>query len=364
MNIGEDLSLDMLGGSQDAGLGNDLSLDLDGALSGAPPSKDKEKDDINIDDKTSEKPTASESVASEEGKEKTPVATTSSPPSDKLPGILSSLASHFHETGVLPSLNVEENTIDSVDKLQEAIQAEITNGIDANVKAYRAAMEQGVQQDTYVTYQRMKAQLDGYTDEVINKDENATLRFNIIAQDFLNRKFSKEDASKFAQRSVDLGEDMADAKAALVRLKAFNEDSYQADVQAAAAKEQADIDEVTKFINTMDEVIKGVKIPRGVKDNLIKQMTTAVDRDANGNPLSTYGKALQDNPTQTRTITEYLFLVTKGFTDFSKLTGAIATSATKNIDEVLRGAGTDFLQNGTAPKQNENFTLGDGLMLE
>ena len=373
MDFGEDLNLGMLSNDNDdlqedflLGTEEDsLSKDLDDKL---PPGASKTSEGTNSPDNninTSERSQSLESVAGKEG-EGTPGANTSSPTvGNDLSAIYSSVATHLHETGVLPSLNIDETKIKSADDLQVAIQAEIDNGLETTAKQYKEAMQRGEPEDAYVKFQRQQEQLSGITEDVLTSSDQGDLRFKINAQDFLNRGFSVDEAKKFAQRSADIGEDANDARAALDRIKEHNSKNYQDEVAAKSSQEEKATDSIKEFINNKDEFIKGVKLNTLAKDNLIKQMTTAVGRDDKGNPLTAYGDSLAKDPVKTKAVTEYLFMVTKGFTDFSKINNLITSKATKNIDDVLRSTGGGFLDGGRVKADDQrSFSIGDGFTLD
>lgn len=357
MDIGDDLSINMLSDSQ--GGSDDFVLDVEGGIPPAEEEKKEKKDNISDEGKPQE------SVAEKKGEETPGVSKTSSPTAtDKIAEIYSSLATHFHEAGVLPSLNLEESKITTKEGLEEAIKAEITNGLEESVKQYKQAMEAGEPQDAYVNYTRQKEQLFKITDDVLTHEDSGELRFKIIAQDFINRGFDKDEAMKFAKRSQDLGEDTTDAAKSLERIKQFNEDEYRAAVTAKDTKEKENIKNIERFIETTDEIIKGIKLTKATKDNLITQMSTATSRDENGNPLSAYGEALIKDPVATKVITEYLFMISKGFKDFSKINTLLESSTTSKIDEVLRNSGGAFLSGGSAAAAEDNqqtFSWGEDL---
>ena len=374
MDFGEDLNIGMLS-NDDKSTQEDflideksgLGKDLDGTLPPEPIKKEI-KDDLDLDHplnikKPSDGDSLQESVAGKEGKG-APDAKTSSPSADKLSAIYSSVATHLHETGVLPSLNIDDKAVQSAESLSTAIQAEINNGLDETVKQYKEAMQRGEPEDAYVKYTKQQEQLTGITEEMLDAQEGAELRYKINAQDFLNRGFDVEEAKKFAQRSADIGEDANDAKRALERIKEHNKKEYDTSVATKASKEEAATTSIKDFINNTDEIIKGIKLNALTKENLIKQMTTAVGRDDKGNPITAYGDALTKDPVQTKAVTEYLFLVTKGFTDFSKINNLIASKTTSKIDDVLRQTGSDFLGGKIAGDTQSNFSIDDEFTLD
>lgn len=368
MSFGDDLTLGMLSEDKDDVLQEDFLLEepekalvknLDGVLGEESPTS---KEEENIKDFSEELKTP-ESVAEKD--KKTPEEATPSPAGKSQKGnpVYSSLATHLRDTGVLPSLDLEKHKIESTEDLQKAIKAEIDNSIEENVRQYNEAMKRGEPQDEYVVYSKQKEYLDSITDEVLSdtSEKSIQVRFNLIGQDFLNRGYSKEEATKFANRSISLGEDIEDAKSALAKIKEHTTNDYNSKVKAKLDLEKENTEKITKFVRNTDEIIKGLKINQTTKDNLIKQMTTSVGVDKDGKPLTKYGEALSKDPVKMKTITEYLFLLSNGFKDFSKMKNIIESKAVSNFDNVLRN-NSDFLNGGINFNNTDDestFSLGD-----
>lgn len=310
----------------------------------------------------------SEIVAKDKDEVKTPENMSNSSPG--LSKIYSSLATHLFDEGVLPSLNKDNIDITDATKLAEAIKAEITSGLDSAQAEYKKAMETGVPKDDYVSYQKVANQLNGITPELIAADDDAAinLRTNIIAQDFLNRGFDRDEALKYAKRSVDLAEDVNDATSALARLKEHNVKNYNDSIDATKAEETKVNDDIKKFIDTTEEVLKGVKLTQRVKDDLLKQITTPIGNDKNGKPTNAYYKAYSEDPVKYQVVQNYLYMVTKGYTDFSKINNAVESNVSRQIDEVLKNNGAGFLDKGGVNFDNSDtdssFSLGGDLKLD
>lgn len=293
----------------------------------------------------------------------------SSSPGD-LSQYYSSFADHLVKEGVLPDLNLKENKVENIDQLQEAIQNQINSKISDSQKAFEKAMQDGVPKDAFSQYQRTKSQLDSITTEMITSedDRSINLRKNIIGQDFLNRGFTKEEAIKYAQRSIDLGEDVADASSAIERLKTFNNESFEKSrLEAEQEKDKVHTD-IKQFIETTPEILKGLKLSKNVKDKLYDQIIKPAGTNENGDTVNAYTEAYSKEPVKFQVMQNYLYMITKGFTDFSKLTDVATTNASRGLDDLMKNTNPAFFQtsgNGLGLEDTESkFTLGDGLMLD
>lgn len=307
-------------------------------------------------------PIQAESVVGEEDKNKTSEENTTqvnvgnSSPDSKMSQIYSSLATHFRDSGVLSSLNLEETPINSIEDLQAALEKEISSKLTDKQKEYEELRTKGVPTEKYLQYQAQLDNLETITPEAIASDDDKAvkLRFNIIAQNFLNRGFEQEEAMKYARTSVDLGEDKQDAAKALQDIKTHIKTKFDTEIANLAAEEQKVNTNIKEFIDNKSELVKGIKITAPTKEKLFKQMTTATSRDENGNPLSEYGRALKEDPVKMQVLTEYLFMVTKGFSDFSKFTNTIESKKTREIDEILKNNGSALLQGGAVNLNNSD----------
>ena len=158
-----------------------------------------------------------ESVAKK--KDNSPVESKQSSSDSELAKLYSSLAAQLKQAGVL-SYNDDEK-ISSIEDINKLIEKQVESKLDESSKFYRKAVEKGMSSSEFLQYEQKLKQLDNITEDVLSNSDNSQLRLNIIGQHFLNRGYSKEDAIKFAKRSIDLGEDIDDAKKALENIKSF-----------------------------------------------------------------------------------------------------------------------------------------------
>lgn len=322
-----------------------------------------------LENTTSEEGTP-ESVAGKEGDDKTPEVSSSSSPGN-LSQIYSSFATSLVDKGVLSNLNLEETKVESLDDLQEAIQNQINSSVGDLEREYMEAMKGGVDKDAFVSYQRTKNQLDNINEDVLrSEDERAlSLRRNIIGQDFLNRGFTKEEAIEYANRSVDLGRDVNDAVQALAKLKAHNEETFAQHKRDEAKKTEETHNDIRKYIDSTSEIFKGLKLSKAIKDRLYNQIINPVGTGKTGAPVNQYAAEYEKDPVKFQVMQNYLYMVTKGFTDFSKLSNIATTKVSREMDELLKGSAPNFFENSAGSNiglqdSNSTFNIGDGLSID
>lgn len=369
--LNDNLSLDSLT--------DDLSISMDDLesplkqTSSLEQSLDNEGSNQNIDQNnnnlSSEEDTP-ESVAGKEGNDKTPEVSSSSSPGN-LSQIYSSFATSLVDKGVLSNLDLSEKKVESLEDLQNAIQEQINRSVGDLEKEYMEAMRGGVDKDAFVNYQRTKNQLDNIKEEMIRSEDDRAiaLRRNIIGQDFLNRGFSKAEAIDYANRSVDLGQDVNDAIQALSRLKAHNEQTFSEHKENERLETEKTHGDIKKYIDSTGEVFKGLKLSKAVKDRLYKQIIDPVGTGKSGKPVNQFAAEYEKDPIKFQVMQNYLYMVTKGFTDFSKLTNVATTQASRQMDELLKNSNPNFLENSQGGNiglqdNNSTFSIGDEFSID
>jgi hypothetical protein len=90
-------------------------------------------------------------------------------------------------------------------------------------------LQVGVEPDEVRKYESTINYLQGITEDVIADEtsKGETLRKQLIFQDFLNRGYSKERATREVKKSFDSGSDIEDAKEALASNLEYFQREYQ-----------------------------------------------------------------------------------------------------------------------------------------
>lgn len=283
--------------------------------------------------------------------------------------LYSSLASALAEEGIITSLeNIEE--IKTPEDLFKVIKEEIKKNEFADLteeqKQYLEAVRTGIQPQVYNDYQAVLKQLETVTEEELK--ENAELRKGLMVQDFVNQGISKEKAEKLAQRSIDLGEDVEDSKEALASLKEATKKEYQKMLddqkQAKIDAEKKNQDQIKKLKDDLyntNEIIPGLKINEAVKQKVYDQMTKVVGKSAKtGEPLNALTQAREKDPIGFTIKMHYLFNLTNGFSDFTKLTQKVKSNAVKQLENTLRKT-TEINFGGNSIGNVAEFEIDDNL---
>lgn len=310
---------------------------------GTPPDKGDENKDKDNDKPITEGPQEEivveelfedpESVGSEEDKQDKDKDT----PSDKdgtspNSNFYSSIAKALVDESILPDL--DDDTIESIkgpEDFAEAIEKQIQARLDERQRRIDAALNADVEPEEVRRYENALSYLDSITEEAIKDeaDKGETLRKQLIFQDFINRGYSKERASREVQKSFNAGTDIEDAKEALESNKEYFTNQYNDLVREAQEEAKADQKRIKeeaaalkKSLLEDKEVITGVTLDKRVRQLAYDNITKPVAKTEDGEYLTAIQKYENDNPVEFRKKLAVLFTVTDGF---------------KNIDSLVKG---------------------------
>jgi hypothetical protein len=280
----------------------------------------------------------------------------SSPKLNETEQLYSNLAAQFKAKGVLPGLeNVED--IKSLEDLNKALEKEVASRLDSTQTTIKEAMSVGAPVEEVAEMVQTIDKLESIDPAFIENDANIEFRRNAIVQDFVDKGYGDERARVLAQRSIDAGTDIEDAKFAIKNIIATEKKNLADIIQAAKNKENNSLNDIKNYISSTPEVIPGIQLTNSQKDELYNQMTTQVN-DAKDNAFMAAQKA---DPIGSRIKLEALFYVTKGLTDFSVFGNKTETKISQNIENLIRGA--KFTEQGQVQTQVEdkdsNFILSD-----
>lgn len=308
------------------------------------PEGDEEKNDDNLsegDDKDPE-------VVAEEGDE-------GGESQDNSP-IYSSFATVLSEQGLLPSVDLQNTEIKTVDDLTSVIKTEIENQAKQQLvskigeEGYEA-LEKGISLAELQAYQDTASQLEQIDTDVLRGDVELAKR--IILQDYVNQGIDEGRAQRILNKSIDAGEDavIEDAVESLESLKAFEQTRLEKVAeereaqQAAYAKEQEKIDnDLKNAVYKSDEFIEGMKVTKGMQDKVYQSITKIVSTSPDGIAENKLMQQRRQDPIAFDTKLYYLYELTNGFQDFSKVITKTTSKATTQLERALRN--TKFEQGG------------------
>ena len=322
--------------------------------------KEKETTEVNVNSLFTEP----ESVGSEDVEEK---EDTSPDKGSTSPKFYSSIAKAFAEEGIFPDL--DEDTISKVETpedLRKLVDEQIKASLDEKQKRIDEALNAGVEPDTIRQYEGALNYLDSLTDDTITAEteEGEKLRKQLIYQDFINRGYSKERASREVQKSLNGGTDVDDAKEALKSNKEYFKSKYDEEVEDAKKEEEAEVTkrkelatQLKNSILTDKKVFGEIEVDKATRQRIYDNIAKPVYKDPDTGEMLT---AIQRYEIEHRT--EFLknlgliFTLTDGF---KTLDGLVKGKVRKEVKKGFRELENTL--NNTARTSDGNLNYASGV---
>lgn len=282
-----------------------------------------------------------ESVGSEDNKD---TEDTDSDKGSTSPNFYSSIAKALTEEGIFPDL--DEDVISEVktpEDFRDLVEKQIQAGLDERQKRIDDALNAGVEPTEVKKYEGAISYLESLTEEDLTdeSEKGETLRKNLIYQDFVNRGYSKERATKEVQKSLKGGTDIEDAKDALDSNKEFFQEQYNNLVKEAKEQEEAAKEErrqqaeaLKTSILTDNKVFGEIDVDKKTRQRIYENITKPVFRDPKtGETMTAIQKYERENSTDFLKYVGLLFTMTDGF---KNLDGLVKGKVRKEVKKGMR----------------------------
>ena len=373
----EELSLDNILGAEEI---ENLFVDDDGTQETPPPKNNEEKDPDNKGDKDDNKKETTEvvdvdnlftetpeSVGSgkdnaEEKEDTTPKGSGTSPKN-----FYSSIAKALKEEGIFPDLDDEGlSKVKEPEDFRDLIENQIKAGLDERQRRIDEALNAGVEPTEIRRYENTINFLDSIKEENISDegDKGEKLRKDLIYQDFINRGYSKERATREVQKSFNAGTDIDDAKEALKSNIDFFKDKYdelvneaksEAEQEEQERKEQAE--KLKSSILNDKDVFGDLSVDKSTRQKIYDNIAKPVYKDPE---TGEYYTAIQKYEMEHRTDflknIGLLFTLTDGF---KNLDGLVKGKVKKEVKKGLRQL--EAALNNTARTSDGNLKYVSGV---
>ena len=304
----------------------------------------EETTEVTTEDK-SEKP---EGVGSEDNIEEQEDTTSNKSGSSPKNNFYSSIAKAFAEEGIFPDLDDESaSKIKTPEEFRDLIEDRIKSELDERQKRVDEALNAGVEPSDIRKYENTISYLDSIKDETITSEneEGEKLRKQLIYQDFVNRGYSQERATREVKKSFDAGTDIEDAKEALKSNLEFFQGQYDNLIEEAKAEEEKEIkqrkeqaEKLKKSILEDKEVFGELSIDKKTRQKIFDNISKPVYKDPNTGQIFT---ALQKYEMENRT--DFLKNVSLVFT---------LTDGFKNLDGLIKGKVKKEVKKGIRELEN------------
>lgn len=352
---------------------------------GSDDKKQKEKDNTteDVDPEDLFKDKAPESVGSgkdNEGKEDTAPDNDADGTSPN--NFYSSIANACAVDGIFPNLDDEtiKKAVDA-ESFSNLIEAEINARFDEKQKRISQALENGVEPTDIKKYESTLNYINTITDAAIaeESEKGEQLRYNLIYQDFINKGMTPDKAKKFADRTVDAGTDVEDAKEALLSNKEFFSNAYNKmlqDAQQKADEEKAEREknakELEKSLMKDKQLFGDMEISNDIRKKAFDSVSKPVYKDPEtGDYMTAIQKYESEHRAEFLKYTGLIFAMTNGFKDFDSFAkGKVKKEVKKGLRELeqtlnnTRRNNDGSLRMVTNQKDDPNSFISKGMKLD
>ena len=347
--------------------------------------KQKEKDntteDVDPEDLFEDK--APESVGSGKGNEgKEDTAPDNDADGTSPNNFYSSIANACAVDGIFPNLDDEtiKKAVDA-ESFSNLIEAEINARFDEKQKRISKALENGVEPTDIKKYESTLNYINTITDAAIaeESEKGEQLRYNLIYQDFINKGMTPDKAKKFADRTVDAGTDVEDAKEALLSNKEFFSNAYNKtlqDAQQKADEEKAEREknakELEKSLMKDKQLFGDMEISNDIRKKAFDSVSKPVYKDPEtGDYMTAIQKYESEHRAEFLKYTGLIFAMTNGFKDFDSFAkGKVKKEVKKGLRELeqtlnnTRRNNDGSLRMVTNQKDDPNSFISKGMKLD
>ena len=332
--------------------------------------KNKEKDEettevIDVDNLFTEEP---ESVGSgkdnTKGKEDTSSRKDSASPQKT---IYSSIAKALKEEGIFPDLDDEVlSKVKEPEDFRDLVEQQIKAGLEERQKRIDDALNYGIEPAEIKRYENTLNFLDSVKEENITdeSDKGEELRKNLIFQDFINRGYSRERATREVQKSFNAGTDIEDAKEALKSNTEYFKGKYDDLIEDAKLEAQKEEENRKEQANKLKESILNEKnilgdlsIDKPTRQKIYDNISKPIYKDPEtGEYYTAIQKYEKDNRVDFLKYLGLIFTLTDGF---KSLDGLVKGKVKKEVKNGLRDL--EHAINNTARNSDGNLKFVSGV---
>lgn len=254
---------------------------------------------------------------------------------DSSPNFYSSILSALKDDGVLPELTDEEiedyskNNEFNDEDFKEVIEKVLDQRIDAQTKRIRDALNGGADIEEVKQYEGILATLSNIDDNAISEEgaKGEDLRRRIIAQDYMNKGFSKERIERELKKSFEAGTDIDDAKEALQNNIQFYTERYQGIIKQGQENDRKFKEQTRKqsedlkksIIESNEGIFNDIGIDKKTRQKIYDNISKPVCKDDAGNWYTKIQKYEMEHKTDFLKYVSMFYTMTDGFKNIDKV---------------------------------------------
>lgn len=281
--------------------------------------------------------------------------------------IYSSIAKALKEEGIFPDLDDEVlSKVKEPEDFRDLVEQQIKAGLEERQKRIDDALNYGIEPTEIKRYENTLNFLDSVKEENITdeSDKGEELRKNLIFQDFINRGYSRERATREVQKSFNAGTDIEDAKEALKSNTEYFKGKYDdliEDAKLEAQKEEEDRKEqankLKESILNEKNILGDLSIDKTTRQKIYDNISKPIYKDPEtGEYYTAIQKYEKDNRVDFLKYLGLIFTLTDGF---KSLDGLVKGKVKKEVKNGLRDL--EHAINNTARSSDGNLKFVSGV---
>lgn len=281
--------------------------------------------------------------------------------------IYSSIAKALKEEGIFPDLDDEVlSKVKEPEDFRDLVEQQIKAGLEERQKRIDDALNYGIEPTEIKRYENTLNFLDSVKEENITdeSDKGEELRKNLIFQDFINRGYSRERATREVQKSFNAGTDIEDAKEALKSNTEYFKGKYDDLIEDAKLEAQKEEENRKEQANKLKESILNEKnilgdlsIDKPTRQKIYDNISKPIYKDPEtGEYYTAIQKYEKDNRVDFLKYLGLIFTLTDGF---KSLDGLVKGKVKKEVKNGLRDL--EHAINNTARNSDGNLKFVSGV---
>lgn len=241
----------------------------------------------------------------------------------------------------------------------------IDQRVEARNRRVELAMNSGADVDLVKQYDNIIRNLSGVTEEVLTQEgrQGEDLRRRIIAQDLMNRGFTRERITKELKKTFDAGTDIEDAKEALeanlqyynalyddlVNKGRENEKSYKESIRKQG-------EQLRKSIIDDDNIFEQIGVDKKTRQKIYDTVSKPKYQDDNGNWYTELQNYQKEHMTDFLKYVSMFYTMTDGFKNIDKVVSKSVQKEKKSFVKDLERK----MQGSTRPQTGKLNYIGHG----
>lgn len=252
----------------------------------------------------------------------------------------SSILEALKKDGTLPELSDDDiANVKDDEGFRDVFDKLVQSRVDDRTRRVEQALNGGADIEQVKHLENTLGQLTNITEDMLKQegDRGDELRRRLIAQDYMNRGFSKERIVKLLKQTFEAGTDIDDAVEALQANINFCQAQYNELIKRGQERERAERENIKKQSENLKKsiiedngIFNEIGVDKTMRQKIYDNISKPTYRDADGNQLTELQKYQQENPVEFLKLVSLFYTMTDGFKNIDKVVAKKALQQKKS----------------------------------